>query len=101
MRRENGSIWITHSTYYSRWTGGLPFRPHVYWNLISDQYDRIPVCTYGYKNHSTAEAAIRRYVNNIKELVFIYEQSEQEYQIEYDRIVLMIRDYFTDSVIHT
>ena len=78
---QNGCRWIIHSRYYSQWVGSLPFAPHVYWNVITDD-DIIPVCTHGYKNLKSAQQQIKKCIVDVKEYRLLHIQTEEENNLE-------------------
>ena len=87
---QNGCHWIIHSRYYSQWVGSLPFAPHVYWNVITDD-DIIPVCTYGYRNLKSAQQQIKKSIVDVKEYRLLHIQPEEEHDIERMNMIYFIR----------
>jgi hypothetical protein len=82
--RYNGTINVIHSNYYYKTINSNPVAQMVYWNVIDQDNDIIPVTTYGYKNYTIAERKIKEYVLNVKEIVFLHEETEEEYE-QYSR----------------
>ena len=87
---QNGCHWIIHSRYYSQWVGSLPFAPHVYWNVVTDD-DIIPVCTHGYKNLKSAQQQIKKSIKDIREYCLLHIQSEEEHDVERMNVMYFIR----------
>ncbi len=79
---EKGSLYLIHSRYYSQWTGGLPYAPFTYWNVITDD-DVIPVCTYGYKTLKSAQRQISSYISNVKEYKLLHVETEEEHEVQF------------------
>ncbi len=86
VSNQNGCIWITHSRYYSQWTGGLPYAPFTYWNVITDD-DIIPVCTHGYKTLKSAQRQISSYISNVKECKVLHVETEEEHEVQFLKCV--------------
>lgn len=89
----NGCISITHSKYYSQWIGGLPYKPQIYWNVITDN-DVIPVTTYGYKNIESSIKQIKLYISNIIECKLLHVETETEHEIYKRKSLQRFRDSF-------
>jgi len=87
---QHGCYWITHSRYFNQWVGGLPYAPHVYWNVITDDEDIIPVCTYGYKNLKSAKQKIKKYIVDVKECCLLHIETEEECYIRCQKQRLQI-----------
>ncbi len=74
---HNGTLNLTHSKYYYQSPASLPFKPLMYWNVITST-DIIPVITYGYKNEQIAERTIKKYYNETCKLVYV--ETEEEHK---------------------
>jgi hypothetical protein len=74
----HGTLNIIHSDYYYKTPSSNPYAPHVYWNVVTDDGDILPVISLGYKKHSMVEKNIKKHVSNVKEIVFLHEETEQE-----------------------
>jgi len=95
---DNGCLWLIHSRYYSQWVGSLPFAPHVYWNVITDD-DIIPVCTHGYKNLKSAQQQIKKRIVDVKEYRLLHIESEEEHGVERLQYAFMIRRFIKNYVL--
>lgn len=83
-----GTLNIIHSDYYYKTPSSNPYAPCVYWNVVTDDGDILPVVSHGYKKHSTVENNIKKHISNVKEIVFLYEEPEvkkNEYLIKITR----------------
>lgn len=95
LNKKDEALYLTHSKYFYQWTGGLPFAPHVYWNVVTDD-DVIPVVTYGYKNEKSAQKQIKYYISNIKEFRLIHVETEEECHVEMMKRIWQIRRAYNE-----
>lgn len=86
INRKRFCFYFTHSKYYHQWTGGLPYAPFVYWNVITHD-DIIPVCTYGYKNSKSVIKQIKMYIADVIECKLLHTETEQESDIQKQRLI--------------
>ena len=93
---EKGCFYFTHSKYYYQWVGGLPYAPHVYWNVITHD-DIIPVCTYGYKNLKSAQQQIKKFIVGVKEYHLLHTETKEESSIEMLKFIQRCRDSSTPN----
>jgi len=94
--KDDETVYIVESKYYRQWVGGLPFAPHMYWNVVTDD-DVIPVMTHGYKNEKSSQKQIKQYVSNVKEIRLIHVETKEEYDIAFQKYMKRMRESFRDE----
>ena len=76
--QQNGTVYVVHSDYYYNSISNKPFMPHVYWNVITEDNNIIPVTTLGYKSEKTAKQKIIQNVKNVRECVMVHAETQEE-----------------------
>jgi hypothetical protein len=90
--KDDETVYIVQSKYYSQCVRGLPFAPHMYWNVVTDD-DVIPVITYGYKNEKSSQKQIKQYILNVKEIRLIHIETKEENDIAFQKYIKKMRDH--------
>ncbi len=90
--KDDETVYIVQSKYYIQCVRGLPFAPHMYWNVVTDD-DVIPVITYGYKNEKSSQKQIKQYILNVKEIRLIHIETKEENDIAFQKYIKKMRDH--------
>jgi hypothetical protein len=90
--KDDKTVYITQSKYYRQWVGGLPFAPQMYWNVVTNDDDVIPVTTHGYKNEKSSQKQIKQYISNVKEIRLIHVETEEEHKVEFQKRIARMRN---------
>jgi hypothetical protein len=92
--QQQGTVYVIHSDCYYNCVSGKPFVPNLYWNVITTHGNIIPVVTNGYKNEKTAKQKIIQNVKEVKECVFIHEQTKEEHDKEFEMLISRVAPEF-------
>lgn len=90
---QDECIYLVHSKYYRQWVGGLPFAPHMYWNVVTDD-DVIPVVTHGYKNEKSSQKQVKSNISNVQEIRLIHVETKEEYDVQLQTYIKRARGLY-------